>query len=352
MNFPEDSGIPDWVVYPGENWKTATPQEAGFDMGKWNEWLSKQNPRGAAVAGESHPGNQWGAVVMRGGYIIKTWGDPDYRYNSASVGKCFTRLCLQIAIDRELISSADDLVKDYWTGEGQLNHPDKYLDRGHHNYLTFKHLLTMKGGFPVSNGFYWRSGNHPEWADPHDSDPDRSNYSQREPGAGSHYSSGGFWRCTQALTKIFDRELKDVLDETLFSHIGIPADRWDWLSGRHVRETIDFYPEWPGYGGFIDPPYEINGNRVQGGGGWIVMSPHDLARVGLLLATGGVWKGQRLISDAEFVNTGQGGYIRGWNGGNSSTLSAWPDDKMLVVTAVTTQGLDWRNIPSVIPKEE
>ena len=342
-----EAAIPDWVTYPGDIWETASPKEAGFDMDKWNQWLAEQNPRGASVAGESHPGKEWGAVLMRGGHIVKTWGDPNYRYNSASVGKSFTRLCLQIAIDRGLISDADDLIREYWTGEDQLNHPDKYLDNGHHRILTFRHLLTMTGGFPVTNGFNWRSGDHPEWADPHGNDPDRANYAQREPGVASHYSSGGFWRCSQALTRIFDRELKDILDETLFSKMGIPTDRWEWFTGRHLRETRDFYPDWPGYGEFADPPYKIDGHRVQGGGGWVVMSSSDLARVGLLLATGGIWKGERLIGDTEFVNRGQGEHVRGWGGGNSSTLSAWSGPKMLVVTAVTTQGLDWSNLPDL-----
>lgn len=341
------AAVPEWVVYPGDVWRTASPQEAGFDADEWNQWFSRQMPRGASVAGERHPGEEWGAVLVRGGYIVETWGDPNYRYNSASVGKCFTRLCLQVAIDKGLVADADDLVQEYWVGEDQLNHPDKYLDRGYHASLTFRHLLTMTGGFPVSNGFEWRNGGHPGWANPHGGDPDRANYAQREPGAGSHYSSGGFWRCAQALTGILGRELKGVLDEALFSRMGIAADRWDWLTGRYVRETTDFYPDWPGYGGFVDPPYEIGSNRVQGGGGWVTMCATDLARVGLLLATGGIWKDERLIGASEFVNKGQGGRVRGWGGGNSSTLSAWPDDEMLVVAAVTTQGLDWRNPPGL-----
>ena len=343
-----ESRVPEGVNYPGEVWDEAAPEDVGLDVNEWRRWLSRQHPSGAFVAGERHPGNEWGAVIVRRGCVVQSWGDPDYRYNSASVGKCFIRLCLQIAIDRGLVKDANDPVHGYWTGEGRLNHPDKVLDAGHHRTLTFRHLLTMTGGFPVSNGCFWRRGDHPEWADAHGGDPDRANYAQREPGTESYYSSGGFWRCAQALTRIFGRELKDVLDETLFSRMGIPPDRWDILTGRVLRETADFYPEWPGYGEFVDPPFEIDGNRVQGGGGWVVMSAHDLARVGLLLATGGIWKGERLIGDTEFVNRGQGnGPIRGWNGGNSSTLSAWEGEAITVIAAVATAGLNWREVPFV-----
>ena len=336
---------PDWVTYPDEAWERLPPAEAGFEQASWDAWIGQQNPHGAAVAGERHPGEEWGAVVVRGGYLVAAWGDPDYRYQSASVGKCFTRLCLQAAVDRGVIGSVDDRVADYWTGDGQLNHPDKYLDQGHHRTVTFKHLLTMQGGFPVSNGCFWRRGEHPDWAEAHDGDPDRASFAQRPPGEGYHYSSGGFWRCTQALTHLFVRELKDVLDEAVFSHMGIPAQRWDWFTGQHVRETVDLYPEWPGYGEFLDPPYEIRGKRVQGGGGWVVISASDLARVGVLLAGGGLWRGEVLLSAGEFVTEGQSSEIRGWNGGNSSTLSAWTRSDQLVIAAVTTAGLDWRHPP-------
>ena len=40
--------------------------------------------------------------------------------------------------------SPDDLVSEAWTGEGELSHDHKYLDRGHHTTLTWRHLLGSK----------------------------------------------------------------------------------------------------------------------------------------------------------------------------------------------------------------
>ena len=62
-----------------------------------------------------------------------------------------------------------------------------------------------------------------------------------------------------------------MLDERLFSHMGIPAGRWNWTPGQVVHDTPDWYPDMPGYGGFIDPPYEIDGHVVRGGPGWVLM---------------------------------------------------------------------------------
>lgn len=46
------------------------------------------------------------------------------------------------------------------------------------------------------------------------------------------------------------------------SKIGIPADRWDWVPGKVVHDEIHWYPNMPGYGDFIDPPYEIGGQQT------------------------------------------------------------------------------------------
>ena len=51
-------------------------------------------------------------------------------------------------------------------------------------------------------------------------DPFYDNYSHAEPGTVAIYSSGGYWRLSQALTAVWCRDLKTVLDERLFSIIG------------------------------------------------------------------------------------------------------------------------------------
>ena len=133
---------------------------------------------------------------------------------------------------------------------------------------------------------------------------------------------------SQALTAVWKKELKDVLDEKLFSHMGIKPDDWQWATGKELHDNEQWYPKMPGYGLFCDPPYEINACRVQGGGGWVVMSASDLARVGLLVASRGEWQGKRLISDTPLV--------RGHGGGNSSLMNGWSDTMISWGQVVTT----------------
>ncbi len=317
--------VPDWVVYPDEEWQTISPEEAGIeDLDAWDRWVeaAKEKAKGASFQGEDHTGDKWGVAITRGGYLVQAFGDPDYKYQTASLGKAFNRACVQLAVDEGLIPSADALIKDYWTGEGELNSPHKYLNAGHHNSLSFGHLADHKGGFPITNGWSWQFGQNygnpaPEWSKC-TNDPDYDNYAHRKPGE-YHYSSGGYWRLAQALTALWDRDLKDVFDEKLFSHMGIAADDWEWTAGHVVHDNADFYPKMPGYGLFIDPPREINGHVVRGGQ-WVVMSAKDLARYGLLVATRGMWKGKRLIGSVKEGGGGNKSQVAGVGGRTMGSL--------------------------------
>jgi CubicO group peptidase (beta-lactamase class C family) len=319
--LPARAEIPTWVVYPETEWKSLSPEEAGIrDVAAWNRWVesTRKTAKGSSFQGEDHRGNKWGVAVTREGYLIQTFGDPDYKYQTASTAKAFVQACLQLAIDKGRIENADELIKNHWTGHGQLNSRHKYMDEGHHNDLTFNHLKNHTGAFAITNGHSWMllGKNYektlPPWAKC-TRDPDHDNYAQATPGTvGKQYSSGGYWRLAQALTAVWDKDLKTVMDENLFTHMGIAPDDWDWLPGRVVHDSRNLYPKMPNYGLFVDPPYEINGHIVRTGGTGVVMNAKDLARYGLLVATGGIWKSKRLISNVVDAGGGNGSAARGY----------------------------------------
>ena len=343
--------FPEWITFPQESWQAITPQEAGLDPAGWSRFLAASDVRGAPDT-EGEPGQQrWGAALTRGGYLLHTWGDPDYRGQTASVGKALTWAALGLAVEDGLVAP-DDLVRDTWTGEGQLSHPHKHLDQGHHRELTWRHLLGDKdiyghlGGFPVTNGFHWRNATPadqqnpasvalfgpseaPDWAN-RTGDPFYDNYSHTTPGTARIYSSGGVWRLSQALTHLLDEDLKQVIDRRLFGPMGIPSDRWEWTPGRTLFETKDFYPNTPGYGDFVDPPYELGGQVVRGGPGWVVINALDLARFGHLVATGGIWDGQPLMRPE---------WLRGHHGGDSNQVGG-ESTHFTAMARVSTLGIE------------
>jgi CubicO group peptidase (beta-lactamase class C family) len=328
----DDGGrLPNWVVFPEGEWVRITPEQAGLDVAKFDDLLNKSTVRPGGWGGTRPRDNQWGAVLTRGGYLVHTWGDPKYKTQSASLGKCLTRALFGLSVESGIIKP-DEPICETWTGREELSHPQKYLDNQRHRTLTWRHLLEHQGGFILESGHHWRTKtvfharipDGVEWT----GDPLADNYSHITPGTVTRYSSGGYVRLGQALTAAWNRDLKDVLDERLLGHIGIPADRWDWLPCQTVNETKDFYPDIPHYGEYVGPPYKINGHIVRGGPGWVMMGAEDLARFGLLIATGGMWNGKRLIGKQ---------WLRGHAGLDIHVVAGDPDT-MVSIAKINTKG--------------
>lgn len=302
-------GVPEWVTFPEEEWVKIEPADAGLDAGRMDRIFASADIHPGGFGGTAPGDDEWGAVLTRGGYLVYAFGDPTYKTQSASLGKCLVRALLGLAVDDGLVDPDEPIWKT-WTGRDELSHPHKYLDEGHHKTLTWRKLVNHRGGFILESGYHWRNkpgerdpevaahwihGTIPDWTK-WTGDPIYDNYSHTEPGTITRYSSGGYVRLGQALTVLWDRDLKDVIDERLFGPMGIPPGRWEWKSGKVLQDTKDFYPAIPHYGEYVDPPYEINGNVVRGGPGWFMISSEDLARFGLLIATRGIWRGERLVS--------------------------------------------------------
>ena len=353
------SELPDWVTFPEDDWGEITTEEAGLDPEKFEAFMAGLQIKGASFGGEDHSGNKYGAVITRGGYLVHAWGDRYYRHHTASVGKALMWAILGFAVTEGRIDP-DEPINNYWTGEGQLSHSHKYLSQGYHKNLTWRHIVGPKheslhyGGFPIELGIRWRDKctglqkadikpGVPKWSN-WSGDPFYDLYSHVEPGTVGHYSSAGFWRLSQALTHVWDRDLKDIIQERLFDRIGIPAERWDWLTGRYIKDQIDFYPTIPDSYTYLDPPYEINGKPVRSGPGWVVISASDLARFGHLNATQGVWKGEQVIDPD---------WLRGHSGGNKSGTSG--ERKYLTAMGVvTTEGFEYKHATettSFLPEE-
>ena len=152
--------LPDWVTFPEDDWVRITPAEAGLDPQRFDAFIGGLDIRGGDFGGEDHSGNKWGAVLTRGGYLVHEWGDRNYRFHTASVGKAFSWALIGFAAEDGLLDP-DEPINRSWTGEGQLSHPHKYLDRGHHERLTWKHVIGPKeksehyGGFAIELGLRW-----------------------------------------------------------------------------------------------------------------------------------------------------------------------------------------------------
>lgn len=323
--------VPDWVVYPSREWPRLSPAEAGFRQPEFDAMVNACQPRPSTFWGECHAPGDYGAVWTRGGYMVQEWGRAhDYRYQTASVGKAFTLAALGLAVEK-LGLDPDAPVWHTWTGAGEFSREEKRFDSERHRHLTWRHLAEHTAGFAIENAAHWRAGVLPEedwiraaWT----GDPDRDMVALRPPGR-RFYSSANYVRLGQALTAVWGEDLKSVLDRELFAPMDLPVDRWDWFTLQQAREARDLYPASVGYAEYADPPFHVAGAVVRGGPGWVVMAAADLARFGLLVASAGWWRGQRLLGPEWLVSK---------SGGNWSTVVG--DRHSFVAGArVATEGL-------------
>ncbi len=323
--FLAAGGIAAAQLYPDAEWPRRKPSEVGID----ERALEKLLPRLGI-----------GGVIIRHGYLVASWGSPEVAVQTASMGKSFTSTVLGLAVDAGKVK-LDDPVRLTWTGHGELSHPHKYLDFGFHRDMTWRHLANMMAGFQNIDLF---SSNAGEMGDVY------WNYAKWQPGKVFEYADGAMWRFTQALTKLWGKDIKQVVDEKIFSHLGVPADRWDWVPGRVVQETT-LYPTWPGYGRYLDPPWEIDGHVVRAGPGWVVISAEDAARFGYLFLNKGRWKGKQLISEA-WISQLMKGQARSHSveGGTAYSLNWWVPREGYVFEARGLQ-IDWKAVSriSVVP---
>ena len=95
--------IPGWVTYPEDEWESITPQEAGLDSDQWSRFLDTCDARGSSEDAPGEEGPQWGAALTRGGYLVKSWGNPAFKTQTASVGKAFTWVAFGLAVEDGLV---------------------------------------------------------------------------------------------------------------------------------------------------------------------------------------------------------------------------------------------------------
>ena len=227
-----------------DGWERATPAEAGMDGAKLQEAVDYAATQAAyAIRIYRH-----GCLVAADRTLPLT---QEAWYESWSMAKSITALAFGRAMTLGLIS-ADDPV-------GSLI-PE--ADAAH-GAITLRQLLEMTSGLRW-NGF----------RDYNITMEDRmldflTVEIARTPGTWYEYSQTGPFTVAEAISRAAGEDVQDFLQRELFTPLGIEGGTWKW--------------ERDGKG------------RTQGFFG-VMMRPDDYARLGELMRRGGVWKGQRLLS--------------------------------------------------------
>jgi CubicO group peptidase (beta-lactamase class C family) len=234
-----------------------------FEKPPYDEVLGPTTPRGPASG-----------VVLHGGRPRIAWGDPLRVDMTFSAAKTYLALLAGVAFDRGRLdpdATVGGTVRDGGFG-------------GANTGVTWEHLLQQTSE--------WRGTlfGIPDTVDHH-----RSLAGEDAPAKGTPRAlgaPGSYWeyndvrvnRLALALLRVFGEPLPDVLRREIMDPIGA-SDTWRWHGYRNSRVDLD--------GRLVE---SVPGGAHWGGG--IFISSEDHARVGLLLARGGIWAGRALVSRA------------------------------------------------------
>jgi CubicO group peptidase (beta-lactamase class C family) len=307
--------VPANAYYPdaGPAWQRRAPSAAGFDSTRLAAAIAfaieneSRTPRDLELAhyqsfgrepfgdaiGVFAPRGDATGMIVKGGYIVAEWGDPERVDMTFSVTKSFLSTTVGLAFDRGLIRDVNDRVASY-VGPILSQHPARTglgADRpargaflepftGAHNAtITWDHLLRQVSDW---DGVLWGK---PEWADRPDRDAatwlDRP---RKTPGTVYEYNDTRVNVLALAATNVWRRPLPEVLRDHIMDPIGA-STTWRWMGYETSRILLD--------GRVVDV--------VSGGGHWgggMFISARDQARYGLLTLRRGKWKDRQLLSEA------------------------------------------------------
>ncbi len=292
------------MVFPGQDWHKARPEEQGVDSAKLEAAVSYL---------EAHSGSDGvkELVIVRNGYMIWKGPDIDKRHGVWSLTKSFTSTVLGLLID-DSKATLDTLAKDHVPAMA-ASYPD----------VTLRHFTTMTSG-------YYAIGDKPTGGYKHG--PSRTPFEPattplfRPPGTRYAYWDSAMNQFANVLTHIANEPIETLFKRRIADPIGMNRSKWDWGDFSKV-------------GGIVVNGGSGNGNKH------MFISACELARLGHLFLNRGKWKGRQLIS-AEWVDAatrahvpasmpleelsgadGRGTYGYNWwvNGINADGRRKWPD---------------------------
>ena len=274
-----------------DGWQTASLSDVGID----------EEPLGRLVE-SIHDGtfeNVHSVLVVRDGKLVfeqyfdgYAWNyddeqfrgdavefDADTLHNLASVTKSFTSALIGIAVDHGFIQGVDETMFSFFPEYAHLEDEEKAR-------ITLEHLLTM------TSGLEWNEMAYPYSSTRNDlvqlfmvSDPIAYILSKpvvAEPGTNWYYCGGGTNILGEVIRQSTGSRMDDFAAEYLFAPLGITDYEWD----------------------------HINADMIHASGN-LRLRPRDMAKFGLLYLNGGVWQGERIVSQ-EWVEASTREWVDGY----------------------------------------
>lgn len=311
--FLPANGFAQRTYFPAaENWERRTAEQAKFDARLLKEAIdfavaseSKaprdlelahyqsfgREPFGEAVGAFKERGDATG-IIVKNGYIIAEWGDPERVDMTFSVTKSFVSTVVGLAFDRKLIKNLQEPVYlsmapvSVYNPRETFDNAERFgkskflapFETAHNRKITWEHLLRQTSDW---EGTLWGK---PDWADRPDRDANNwVNKKRSDPGTAYEYNDVRVNLLALAALNLWRKPLPQVLKENVMDEIGASAT-WRWHGYENSFVLLD--------GQIIQ--------SVSGGGHWgggMFISARDMARFGLLTARNGRWSGKQILSE-------------------------------------------------------
>ncbi len=290
---PAAGAAPAVYFPPRGQWAHRKPAEVGMDAARLQEAVdfsvANENPATKDMAldlnltfglrepmfkilGPTKPRGGMTGLVIRHGYVVAAWGDPDRVDMTHSVTKSFLSTVVGLAWQRGMIRDLSDKAKDY------MPTPERF--EGEHNgTITWEHLLRQTSDW---SGTLW---DIPDWADrPVGEKPgDYPNRPMHEPGTFYKYNDVRVNLLALVTLNVWRRPLPQVLREYVMDPIGA-SNRWRWYGYDNSWVNID--------GQMMQ---SVSGGGHFGGGMFI--NAWDMARFGYLFLHHGKWGDREIVSE-------------------------------------------------------
>lgn len=301
-------------VPPRGDWERRAPEAVGLDATRLAEAIAfaqaseSDDPRDLALAhargfGREPYGDAVGpfltrgpqtGVILRNGYLVAEWGEPERVDPTFSVAKSFLSTVAGLAVAEGRIGLDDEVWRsqapvtvlgavgpDADPAElGRASTVDLFAG-AHNRRITWDHLLRQTSAW---RGELWGK---PDWADRPDRDPETwLDTTRAEPGTAWEYNDTRVNVLALALLNVWRQPLPAVLRERVMDPIGA-SPTWRWHGYRNSWVLLDGLAV-----------QSVSGGTHWGGGMWL--TARDQARFGLLTLRRGRWGERQIVPDAWF----------------------------------------------------
>ncbi|MEO8434181.1 MAG: serine hydrolase [Pyrinomonadaceae bacterium] len=275
------------TYYPasGDGWQLRRPEDVGMDSALLAQAVAYAKTQSSTIPADfstqvetfgrvlgplPKTRGETNGIIIRHGYIVAEWGDTSRIDPTYSVAKSFLSTLCGLAIDRGMIKSVLDPMKQYTTDGG--------YDAPHNAKITWEQHLQQTSEW---QGSMWGKNSNFLGVEEFGRGQRRPRAIQ-EPGSYWEYNDVRINRMALTLLQVWKKPLPRVLKDEIMDRIGA-SHTWQ-------------------YHGYLNSKVLINGKQMEsvsggtrwGGGLWI--NTRDQARFGYLILRHGKWKNKQIIS--------------------------------------------------------